>query len=90
MYEVVYTGNENFPSSIPQIHLEKEKCLLLLDVYVKRRDVGFENSVYQKPTFTGQYLHWESFSPLKRKISLISILVHQALIFAPSVDSREK
>ena len=37
-------------------------------------------SVYQKPTFTGQYLRWESFSPLKRKISLISTLVHRALM----------
>ena len=59
---------------------EKEKCLPFLDVYVEKTDVGFENSVYRKPTFSGQYLRWESFSPLKRKISLISILVHQALM----------
>ena len=51
---------------------EKGKCLPFLDVYVKRTDVGLETSVYQKPTFTGQYLRWESFSLLKRKISLIS------------------
>ena len=46
----------------------------------KKTDVGFETSVYQEPTFTGQYLRWESFSPLKRKISLISTLVHRALM----------
>ena len=51
-----------------------------LDVYVERTDVGLETSVYRKPTFTGQYLRWESFSPLKRKISLISTLVHRALM----------
>ena len=59
---------------------EKGKCLPFLDVYVERTDVGFETTVYRKLTFTGQYLCWESFSPLKRKISLISTLVHRALM----------
>ena len=52
---------------------EKDKCLPFLDVYVERTDIGFETSVYQKPTFTGQYLHWKSFSPLKRKMSNLYI-----------------
>ena len=55
---------------------EKEKCLAFLDVYIESTDIGFETSVYRKPTFTGQYLRWESFSPLKRKISVISALVY--------------
>ena len=59
---------------------EKEKCLQFLDAYVKRTDIGFESSVYRKLTFIGRYLRWESFSPLKRNISLISTLVHRALI----------
>ena len=59
---------------------EKGKCLPFLDVYVERTDVGLETNVYCKPTFTGQYLCWESFSPLKRKISLISTLMHRALM----------
>ena len=58
----------------------KGKYLPFLDVYAKRTDIGFETSVYRKPTFTGQYLCWESFSPLKRKINLISTLVHRALM----------
>ena len=57
---------------------EKDKCPPFLDVYVERTDIGFETSVYRKPTYTGQYLRWESFSPLTRKISLIFILVHRA------------
>ena len=48
---------------------EKGKCLPFLDIYVERTDIGFETSVYRKRTFTGQDLRWESFSPLKRKIS---------------------
>ena len=39
-----------------------------------------EQMLALKPTFTGQYLRWKSFSPLKRKISLISTLVHRALM----------
>ena len=31
-----------------------------LDVYVKRTYISLETSVYQKPTFTGQYLRWET------------------------------
>ena len=59
---------------------KKGKCLPFLDVYVERTDNGFETSVYRKPTFTGQYLRRKSFSPLKRKISQISTLVHRALM----------
>ena len=47
---------------------------------MEKTDIGSETSVHGKPTFTGQYLRWESFSPLKRKISLISTLVHRALM----------
>ena len=61
---------------------EKEKgiCLPFLCVYVERTDIGFETSVYRKPIFTGQYFCWESFSPLKRKISVICTLVHRTLM----------
>ena len=69
---------------------EKGKCLLFLDVYVERTDVGFKTSVYRKPTFTGQYLCLESFNPLKHKISLISTLVHQALIICTKCKLNEK
>ena len=59
---------------------EKGKCLLFLDVNVKRTDNGFEISAYRKLIFTGQYLHWELFSALKCKIGLIFLLVHRALM----------
>ena len=59
---------------------EKGKCLPFLDIYFERTDIDFETSVYRKPTFTGQYLLWESFSPLKREISLISTFLHRVLM----------
>jgi len=41
-----------------------------LDVLVERLGSEFSTSVYRKPTFTGQYLRWNSFSAHKRKINL--------------------
>ena len=58
----------------------KNNCLPFLDVNVERTVTGFETSVYRKPTFTGQYLRWEFFSPTKQKTNLISTLVHRALM----------
>ena len=54
--------------------------LAFLDVLVERHDSEFLTLVYRKPTFTGQYLHWNSFSPQKRKINLIGTLVHRAFM----------
>ena len=69
---------------------EKNNCLPFLDVYVDQTVTGFETSVYRKPTFIGQYLCWESFSPTKQKTNLISILMHRALmIFTKSKLNEE-
>ena len=69
---------------------EKDKCLPFFDVYVERTDIGFETNVYRKSTFIGQYLRWESFSPLKRKISLVSTLVHRALMICTKCRLNEE
>ena len=58
---------------------EKNNSFLFLDIHVERTKTNYETSVYRKPTFTGRYLRWESFSPIKRKTSLVSTLVHRAL-----------
>ena len=50
-----------------------------LDVLIERHNSEFLTSVY-KPTFTGQYLRWDSFSSQKRKINLIGTLVHRAFM----------
>ena len=47
---------------------------------VQLHDSEFLTSVYRKPTFTGQYLRSNSFSPQKRKINLIGTLVHRAFM----------
>ena len=39
----------------------------------------FITSIYRKPTFTGQYLRWNSFSSQKRKTNVILTLTHRAM-----------
>ena len=54
--------------------------IMYLDVSVEKGGTGFLTSIYRKPTFTGQYIRWNSFSPKARKINLIKTLVHRALM----------
>ena len=58
---------------------EKNSSLPFLDIHFERTETNYETSVCRKPTFTGQYLRWESFLPMKRKTGLVSTLVHCAL-----------
>ena len=41
--------------------------------------VSFSTAVYRKPTFTGQYTRWDSFSAKKYKINLIKCLTTRAM-----------
>ena len=50
-----------------------------LDVFIEKSGNNFLTSIYRKPTFTGQYLRWDSFGPTKWKTNLIGTLVHRAL-----------
>ena len=50
-----------------------------MNVLVTKSDNKFIISVYRKPTFTGQYIHWNSFGPKQRKTNLIDTLTHRAL-----------
>ena len=61
------------------IKKEQNNYLNFLDVLVEKEGTGFLTSIYRKPTFTEQYIRWNSFSPKTRKISLIKTLVSRAL-----------
>ena len=58
---------------------EKESNLVLpfLDVLVEKSPFKFITSIYPKPTFTGEYLRWNSFSPRKHKANLILTFTHR-------------
>ena len=65
--------------------IETNNSLPFLDVLITnlctyyQSDNKFITSVYRKPTFTGQYIHWNSFGPKQRKTNLIDTLTHRAL-----------
>ena len=70
----------SFHPSLRFIYEKKSNhSLPFLDVLVERHDPEFLISVYRKPIFTGQYLRWNSFSPQKRKITLIGTLFTELL-----------
>ena len=76
-----------FVDSLNSLHpslcftFEKESNLALpfLDVLVEKPPSKFITFIYWKPTFTSQYLRWNSFSPRKCKTNLILTLTHRAL-----------
>ena len=59
------------PSLKFTVEEKQNNPLNLLDALVEKEGTGFLTSIYRKPTFTGQYIRWNSFSPKTRKISLI-------------------
>ena len=60
------------------IEKEKDNCLPFLDVHLLRTSSELLTTVYRKPTFAGQYIPFQSFCPLSKKLSLISCLVLRA------------
>ena len=62
------------------VEKEQNNSLNFLFGLVEKEGTGFLTRAYRKPTFTGQYIRWNSFSPKTRKISLIRTLAHRALM----------
>jgi hypothetical protein len=73
----------SFNSLHPSIKFTQEtevnNSLPFLDVLVERRDCEFVTSVYRKNTFTGQYVNFQSYCTLKRKVNLIRTLCDRAI-----------
>ena len=80
-------GCDHFQEKLNLLHpalkftVEKEQSnsLNFLDVLVEKGVTGILAIIYRKPTSTGQYICWNSFSPKTRKITLIKTIVHRAL-----------
>lgn len=63
-----------------QFTMEKERDnqLAFLDVLITRTECRFKTSVYRKPTFTGQYLNFDSHHPYSVKHGIVRCLQHRA------------
>ena len=53
--------------------------LAFLDVLVHWKNKKIYTSIYRKTTFTGDYIPFNSYSPIKQKINLISCLTYRAI-----------
>lgn len=71
--------NQQHPSIAFTKEEEVNNQLSFLDVLVSRSSQGnVTTSVYRKPSFSGLYMRWDSFSPKSYKKSLVNCLVFRA------------
>ena len=64
---------------------EQNKCFNFLDVKVIRENNVFTTSVYCKPSFSGVYMHFDSYMPLNYKFSLVSTISFCSFIICSDV-----
>ena len=58
---------------------EENGSLPFLDVRATKTASGIVTSIFRKPTFTGLYTPWDSFSPTVYKINLVRSLAHRII-----------
>ena len=69
---------------------EQDNKLLYLDVLLTRTEQGFRPSVYRKPTFTGQYLNFNSHHPYTVKKWIVRCLQHRAKTISSDTDAYQE
>ena len=69
---------------------EQDNKLPFLDVLVTHTEQGFMSSVYCKPTFTGQYLNFNSHHPYTVKKEIVCWLQHRAKIISSNTDAYQE
>ena len=57
---------------------EQSGTLPFMDVNVMKTDNSVETAIYRKPTFTGLYVPWDSYSATQYKVNLVRSLAHRA------------
>ena len=57
--------------------IEVNEQIPFLDILIHRTNSKFETSIHRKSTFSGVYLHFQAFMPMKYKIGLINFLLHR-------------
>lgn len=71
--------NTIHPNILFTSEFEKHEKLSFLDMLIRRNADGtMSRSVYRKPIGTGQYLNFNSFSPVQHKRALVRTLAHRA------------
>ena len=75
-----------------QFTMEKEQDNILpfLDVLVTRTEQGFRSFMYREPTFTGQYLNFNSNHPYTVKKGIVRCLQHRAKTINSDTDAYQE
>ena len=58
--------------------IETNSQISFLDVYIIKTDKAIQTKIYRKPTFTGCYMKWNSYVPLRYKQNLVLTLLERA------------
>ena len=66
---------------------EQDNKLHFLDVLVTRTEPVFKSSMYHKPTFTRQYLNFNSHHPYMVKKGIVHCLQHRAKTISSNTDA---
>ena len=69
---------------------EQDNKLPFLDVLITHTEQGFRSSEYHKPTFTGQYLNFNSDHPYTVKKGIIRCLQHRAKTISSDTDAYQE
>ena len=69
---------------------EQDNKLPFLDVLATCAEQGFRSSVYRKPTFTGQYLNFNSHHPYTVKKGIVHCLQHRAKTISSDTDAYQE
>ena len=69
---------------------EQDNRLFLLDVLIIYTEQGFRSSVYQKPTFTEQYLNFNSHHPYNAKKRIVHCAQHWAKAINSDSDAYQE
>ena len=69
---------------------EKDNKLPFLNVFVTRIELGFRSSVYRNPTFTGQYLNFNSHNPYTVKKGIDRCSQHRVKSISNDTDAYQE
>ena len=69
---------------------EQDNKLPFLDVLVTRTEQGFWLYVYRKPTFTGQYVNFNSHYPYTVKKGIVRCLQHRVKTISSDTDAYQE
>ena len=82
--------NSIWPSIQFTTEKEQDNKLPFLNVLVTHTEQGIRSSVYRKPTFTGQYLNFNSHHPYTVKKGIVRCLQHQAKTISSDTDAYQE